>query len=116
MKIVSINNTYSNKNIYFGVKQNKKRRENVDRAATLQDLHEMEDRINEHNEKLIKTLAIQLTETNRELSQKQNRMIGTVLSDISKQIFMRKTASAKDFYEKTKHDSEVLKNSGAIPI
>lgn len=51
MKISAISNNY----VFLGNNKENTRRENVDRAATLQDLHEMEDRINAHNDKLIQT-------------------------------------------------------------
>lgn len=123
MKIETIRSINIDKNKFLG----NKRRQNTDRAATVQDLYELEDRMNAKYANLLKKqknilaqlitfddlyeLKNKINSENENLINNQSKMIGQSLNDLSKLIYMRQTASAHDYYVKAKASSEALKNN-----
>ena len=95
------------------------RRTNTDRVITMQDLYEMEDRINakiEKQNKHINEIGNSINNYNSYLVTNQNKILGQSLNDIAKLIYMRQTASGHDYYMNAKKSTEILKNNGAVNI
>ena len=79
-------------NIKFGTKLVAQKK-NIDRSATVQDLYEMEDRINAHNEELIK---------------KQNEKLGQVFQAMIN-LIEHAGAHSEDGYNEAMDNATLLK-------
>ena len=95
------------------------RRQNIDRAATVADLYEMEDRINAKNAAIIKkqneilgNMEARINNFNEISIVNQNRIIGRTLEDAIRLIYFRPVASAQDCYKKAEKSAQILANGG----
>ncbi len=95
--------------------QQKRRKDNTDRAVTVQDLYDMEDRINSkikrQNQKLLE-MENRIDSYNENLMTEQNKLLGNALGDITNLIYFRPLASSHDYYKAAQKSSKIVKNNG----
>lgn len=96
-----------------------KRRTNVDRAVTVADLYEFEDRIDAKNKaflklqkNLLEDMEQRMNHFNETIVINQNKMIGHTLEDMTKLIYFRPLASSHDHYKTAVESTKVLANNG----
>ena len=96
-----------------------KRRGNTDRTATVQDLYELEDRINAKNKELIEKqnqiifkMKDIINYNNDNLILNQNKMVGEALFNMTKLIYFRPLATSHDCFIAAKKSSETLQCNG----
>ena len=94
-----------------------KRKDCTDRAVTLQDLYEMEDRINskiDKQTKRINEVESSINNVNCQLADEQNKLLGQAFIDVTKLIYFRPLASSNDYYKISLKTSEAIKNNKNI--
>ena len=105
----------SNSNYSFCA--NKRNNKSVDRAVTVKDLYDMEDRINakiENQGKRVNNIENNINNFNSTLVKDQNKILGQALIDISKLIYFRPLAGSHDYYKTAIKSTEILKNDSVV--
>ena len=89
----------------------------TDRAVTVEDLYDMEDRINakiNRQNKKINEIGNDINQSNYNLVKDQNKILGQALSDMAKLIYFRPLANSHECYKTAQKSSEMVKNNEII--